>query len=586
MLHSCTTLRTSIHTTAQCTVRNPPPHSTKMTSTHDLAHSSARVPAVHQLPDVVVDCIAEKLVWDMQGSISLIELALAAPGLYAPCLYVAIRTFKNQIDDATTPYHTASADATLSNSEIQEAGNLFRSWDDNTGRLQTYLALIPRAKDRTPITTTSALLSRHWSLLPVPLRQWRHCSLDWMTLRQHDLVVPVPPQCLSLHLEEPGEGTLLWSRIPFPPTVTELALSRGKAPSMADAPMVFGRLPRQLQTLVLRDLFLDKDGHDDASMALLLDHAPATLVSLTLVIYRYSGIPIPVQTQRALCRLLLRLPRLTSLTLECGSLMGLDELLAAFRRVGLKHLKLTLFVAGEDNSTMLSPVATGSPSSVDSLTLDVDSNRDQWSADIKSIFRHFPIATHALNATVTAWDRCLACLLPFAPSLQHLTISSVSERAHDELAHMFPRFPASLKSLAISVDLGPVAAKALARYMPSQLVALDLKGCDLSAVVLDLLGPSWPLTLRQLILHQSPQTRPDLGPDSDPLRRNMTCPLWVALLPTELRLLEMRDMWITDGMVASWVERMSTRLKLRVSEYLLDERMAARLGTKFHVAFL
>ncbi|KNE63442.1 hypothetical protein AMAG_19003 [Allomyces macrogynus ATCC 38327] len=164
--------------------------------------------------------------------VALLNLGLAAPNFYTPCLRVAIQTETRfhwiHSEDAIV---TFSSDYDLIAIPVRVIARSLLVPSHSTaveGTMRSFLILPPRTanRDLVPVPCSTSLVkgaSRRWTVVPIPFHKLS-------SFRVHTRAYPasVPPRCRSLTIC--GEklptygGRLEWERVTIPQSVTDLFL--------------------------------------------------------------------------------------------------------------------------------------------------------------------------------------------------------------------------------------------------------------------------------------------------------------------------------------------------------------------------
>ncbi|KAJ3350957.1 hypothetical protein GGF32_004570 [Allomyces javanicus] len=212
-----------------------------------------------------------------------------------------------------------------------------------------------------------------------------------------------------------------------------------------------------------------------------------------------------------------------------GHANGLD----ALPRTGLRLFHLAVVIGDEDEDEDdvygdLIPLVAAMPASVESLEFEFDTLRDPNDpADLITLTRSLSVATRSLKI-LYGWLQYAVHFHPFqfVPTLESLVVSGIR----------------------------------------AQLMTLLLPMNDLTHADLDVLAPHWPVTLRELNLRFNVYVwgRGDPGKpvDLDKHVQEMVWCAWIELMPTNLRILDLFAVPLSDGMAAGLVERMPVRAPL------------------------
>ncbi|KAJ3368346.1 hypothetical protein GGF31_006437 [Allomyces arbusculus] len=472
------------------------------------------------LPSLVLWRIADYLT-----SSDLVPLALVAPSLYEPYIRAAIRagtTLKTLIPARVIP---ASSDATLADKIYIQCSIPIGVGDlisvelpsKTMPKLLSFcLALRLHSRDgpapRARSSVNGLQLSRHWSILHVPIAQLRRFlykdGLGTVCSR-------VPGQCRHLTLHCPPK----WNQI------TDAAGTK-------------------------LDVWTN-----------LLANAPPTITALTI-----SALPKAGPTDSVgrtifladLARLIGRLPSLTSFEIHCYNVTGLDAVMAALPRARLKALRMLLHLVEVDHD-VCRRLVVAFPVSVNTLSVWLAAITGDSEPGAHLIWRGLPLATNELVARLESSIEWMG-ELPVAPTLRRLQLDAWDEpESRDRYAvPLLTRLPASLTDLSLdrmpNTSLqsmpdrwGPTAFRALASRMLPGITNLSLRDCRLTDAHLNLLAGKWPPTLRQLDLsgNDIPKTtqslstvpRPRWKPGcigSHPYLSDTAAPAWVRTLPKSL----------------------------------------------------
>ncbi|KAJ3358736.1 hypothetical protein GGF32_010016 [Allomyces javanicus] len=439
---------------------------------------------------------------DQEYVLSALYLALAAPSLYAPCL-----RFAKVIPD--DPQH----------------------------RVQCYLILPLRNGDRT--LCTGAVpdqvlhISRKWTLLPVP---WAQLPAFWIA--DHAGGMPVPPRSSVLTLK----GTVSWADIELPESLADLQLIRVAAPGPVSLHNVFAHVLPSLRFLYVVDGFDHDSG--PAPLCQLLTHVPETLSLLFMFTEQR-----PVLSTTDLVTLAMVIPHLASLSsvfLGWCRPTGLDAVLLALPRFGLKALGLLLNLQESDPDALARPVPSF-PNLVQELIFEVQGDVSQPAID--ALIHHLPVANKTLGIIFPSWTLSMFQNLPFAPTLQNLTVRQPMNQCHQHptgLECLIDRFLVTLTFLDLSYfNLSATPALAvLARHLPPQLTTLHLRSCHLNDADLAQFSGKWPAQLRDLYLASNyftampvkwPPRLVWLNLHDNVFLEDVHSARWVALLPRTLR---------------------------------------------------
>ncbi|KNE67195.1 hypothetical protein AMAG_19666 [Allomyces macrogynus ATCC 38327] len=563
-------------------------------------------PRLDRLPYDVLDHIAEYLCRKPatgRACVSAMHLALVVPTTFAPCLHVVIR----KLDPLPHVLRCDLRGYGGFHPKTEDVGLMIAVNYD--GRAQMLLVLPLRDEHRLPAATVrdaqgrvrfAMPVSSKWSLLNVPLSQVR----TKVSIVHGERISIVPPRCQRLSIRGSLGGS--WSSVSIPSTLHELGLDSGSLSTtlIGARNNLVDQFPPHLRTLSIINAFQTSDPNRDTILTLLFEHATSTLTSITL--RNDHAEVLPDRARVALAMLLQRLPSLSQLELQpCENVHGLDTVMAALPRSGLRKLALGLNLTNGSNDIdedAWARFAASFPTTVRSLTMRFLGRRHDppiVKARLLVLVPCLPLATHqlVLSTCSSRWDCDVSAVFPLAPTLRCFALSTSQMVKGKHLAPLLQRLPSSVTSIrAPHTPLGGTAAiMALVRHLPPTLVALDLTQCGLLLADLNkfiLYGPGWPETMRELSLRDNGH-RPINSISCEMPTMEVLCDTklapWVAKLPPSLRFLDVYRMAVSNGMAAGIVTRMVARhavwrrLTMVVrAGYLTDEALT-NLQSKVHV---
>ncbi|KNE67274.1 hypothetical protein AMAG_12340 [Allomyces macrogynus ATCC 38327] len=465
-----------------------------------------------------------------------LNLALAAPVFYVPCMRAAIRLAEASPTNHTTFVGSDSIDAD-SWSEWIPGDIVVTGFDDDghaVDEINWYLVLLPRRQDRTflPYPNVNAQdgdveedensdygsnscndliandrnvaggsiglanqdscalgrihtgsdISRRWSLLRVPHTQI--CRYEVV----QDYGYPIPSLCKSLMVY----GTT--PAVHLPASVVELILIEPEVPDVADASFMFSQLPCNVQHLLLFSVF---NGNAAIVWGELFANFPPTLRRLHLANDGAGSIGEP--TRSALAALLRRSPGLREFKLEWFTSCGLDAIVAALPRTGLQRLSFE--ITGALSADELARIASCLPAEVDRLQLQLHFY-SQPEHGARSFGEHFSITVHDLDLAFDGAASSACRYMQLSGRLQRLKLTSQGLGDVPALIALLGRLPPSLEYLELIFwPLGGTSAlPKLASCVLPRLKSLRLVSCGLKAHDFDVMIGKWPPTLRRLDL--------------------------------------------------------------------------------------
>ncbi|KNE60196.1 hypothetical protein AMAG_05615 [Allomyces macrogynus ATCC 38327] len=308
---------------------------------------------------------------------------------------------------------------------------------------------------------------------------------------------------------------------------------------------------------------------------------------------------MPERATAALARLVARLPDLTSFELSKTTIHGLDAVVHALPRKGLRYLHLGIGMREADTVDDIVRLAAAMPKLVESLEFDISCWIDRDHPEVMyGLIDKLPLATRKLPMRAESpWHGAHYPCIPLSSTLETLTVSGMYGWLNEpHLTDVLARLPPSLTILDLYyVALGgkSAALAMLARRMPPQLVTLRLAGCNLTRADLDVLAPQWPATLRELNLRFNVVLQPrNMGAarpsNLNELVKDPVHVAWTMLLPPQLRMLDLFGVPISEGMAMGMIEKMPARapmaqMVLHAQRDWVSMKSIALLKTKFVV---
>ncbi|KNE68063.1 hypothetical protein AMAG_13236 [Allomyces macrogynus ATCC 38327] len=553
------------------------------------------------LPDQVIHDIAVILHGKDTGAV--LRLALAASGLFAPCLRFAIEHVDVRRDNpfSSRMLRRSHAKTIELSSELVNKFVMTKHATDGRG-VQWMLVLPFRDIDRTCIATSSETcrVSRKWTLLPLPLSQLRQFYFEdaGMGLTRQQ----VPPRCRDLVLSD----VIPWVTIALPESITSLKLAHVVAPTWPEEN--FGALPPRLQALTIDSLQNDAD---HAAFVRLLALVPSSLRSLTLKWDLSRGdIVLPRTAMDALAQAIQRLPSLTEFLVSRFRFALHPSVLGSLPRDGFQSLRLSAAVVTDMVHAQLAALdqcVAQCPRIVQNFRLVIKFPvGSHLPPELHRMVSNLPLATYRLKVDVPLWDATMGAHLPLAVPLKELILGCMPmpgpfrgspSAAVAALAQIVSRLPETLTLLRLSKwpIAGTAIAGLLSQHMPPHLTHLALMECGLTDQ--DLAQLAWPSRLHTLHLHGNMIST---GPVGLPARLrvlelNLCWYLgdqdvaWVHALPCHLETLNVRSTRVGDQFAAALLTRMSRRdskqTKARLAVLIGDTRVSAkaekRLASKF-----